>query len=147
MGTHILRIRELHRHATGRPLTAVAAMAVACGVIASTGCRSGATAMSTPSWWSLGGSKTSDAEKLAAAPPFEGSIKKPSESAAPYPTTTTPNGYAVTVWTALGIVERLRADPPAAGFHTPSQVMGADWLLGMPGVRRIDAGAPASAAP
>jgi hypothetical protein len=35
MGTHILRIRELHRHAAGRPLTAVAAMAVACGVIAS----------------------------------------------------------------------------------------------------------------
>jgi short subunit dehydrogenase-like uncharacterized protein len=60
---------------------------------------------------------------------------------------TTPNGYAVTVWTALGIVERLRADPPAAGFHTPSQVMGADWLLGMPGVRRIDAGAPAQAVP
>ncbi len=58
----------------------------------------------------------------------------------------TPNGYAVTVWAALGIVERLRADSPAAGFHTPSQVMGADWLLGMPGVRRIDAIAPAQEA-
>jgi short subunit dehydrogenase-like uncharacterized protein len=54
----------------------------------------------------------------------------------------TPNGYAVTVWTALGIVERLRTDPPTPGFHTPSQVMGADWLLGMPGVRRTDASTP-----
>lgn len=59
----------------------------------------------------------------------------------------TPNGYEVTVWAALGIVERLRADPPAAGFHTPSQVMGADWLLGMPGVRRLDATAPPEPGP
>jgi len=120
MGTHILRIRELHRHAAGRPLTAVAAMAVACGVIASTGCRSGATAMSTPSWWSLGGSKTSDAEKLAAAPPFEGSIKKPSESAAPYPTTTTPNGYAVAD-TAAGQPNQPVA-PPALAATEPAAI-------------------------
>ena len=120
MGTPRLRIRDLHRHATGRPLTAVAAMAVVCGAIASTGCRSGATAMSTPSWWSLGGSKTSDAEKLAAAPPFEGSIKKPSESAAPYPTTTTPNGYAVAD-TAAGQPNQPVA-PPALAATEPAAI-------------------------
>jgi hypothetical protein len=120
MGMPILRITNLHRHAAGRPLIAVAAMAVACGVIASTGCRSGATAMSTPSWWSLGGSKTSDAEKLAAAPPFEGSIKKPSESAAPYPTTTTPNGYAVAD-TAAGQPNQPVA-PPALAATEPAAI-------------------------
>lgn len=95
MGSPVPRNEHQHGRVVGPPLTAAALVAVVFGTLASSGCRSGATAMSAPSWWSFGGAKPSDTEKLAAAPPFEGSIKKPSESAAPYPTTTTPNGYAV----------------------------------------------------
>lgn len=120
MGTPVPRIRDLHRHAAGRPLTAVAGMAVAFAAIVSTGCRSGATAMSAPSWWSFGGAKPADAEKLATAPPFEGSIKKPSESAAPYPTTTTPNGYAVAD-TAAGQPNQSVA-PPALPATEPAAI-------------------------
>jgi short subunit dehydrogenase-like uncharacterized protein len=48
----------------------------------------------------------------------------------------TPNGYDVTTWCAVGIVERLLRDPPReGGYRTPSQLMGADWILAMPGVR------------
>lgn len=48
----------------------------------------------------------------------------------------TPNGYDVTAWSALGIVERLLRDAPReGGYRTPSQLMGADWILSMPGVR------------
>jgi short subunit dehydrogenase-like uncharacterized protein len=63
----------------------------------------------------------------------------------------TPNGYALTVTASLGIVERLlRGDvpgrPPAlpasrdanafphAGYRTPSQLMGADYVLSLPSV-------------
>ncbi|MBS0194755.1 MAG: saccharopine dehydrogenase NADP-binding domain-containing protein [Proteobacteria bacterium] len=46
-----------------------------------------------------------------------------------------PNGYTLTVDAALGIVVRaLRGDVPA-GFRTPSQWMGADYVMGLPGVR------------
>jgi len=52
----------------------------------------------------------------------------------------TPNGYDLTVTAALGIVERLLAAPPATGgFTTPSRLMGADWVLGLPGVRECAA--------
>lgn len=65
------------------------------------GCRSGTSAFSAPSWWTFGNAAGTDPEKLAAAPPFEGKsadgpITKPSQTATPYPTTTTPNGYSVT---------------------------------------------------
>jgi len=47
----------------------------------------------------------------------------------------TPNGYDVTVTAALGITQRLLEGAAAdAGFHTPSQLMGADYVLGLPGV-------------
>jgi short subunit dehydrogenase-like uncharacterized protein len=50
----------------------------------------------------------------------------------------TPNGYDVTVSAALGIVQRLLAGPPpAGGYYTPSQLMGADYALGLPGARLI----------
>ena len=78
----------------GRHRAALLAAAMVFVSMAS-GCRSGASTMSAPSWWSFGGGKAADTEKLSAAPPFEGSVKKPSESAAPYPTTTTPNSYAM----------------------------------------------------
>jgi len=56
----------------------------------------------------------------------------------------TPNGYALTASAALGIVAALLARAPGsvAGFHTPSQLMGADYVLTLPGVREV-LGAPA----
>jgi len=102
------------------PLTAAALVAVVFGTLASSGCRSGATAMSAPSWWSFGGAKPSDTEKLAAAPPFEGSIKKPSQSAAPYPTTTTPNGYAVSDAAAGPAAQPV--SPPALAAAEPAAI-------------------------
>lgn len=65
-----------------------------------TGCRSGTSTFSSPSWWAFGNSAGNDPEKLAAAPPFDGksaggTTTKPSQTATPYPTTTTPNGYSV----------------------------------------------------
>jgi len=48
----------------------------------------------------------------------------------------TPNGYDLTVLSALGLVELLRArDDMPGGYYTPSQLAGADYVLGLPGVR------------
>ncbi|HEX5755617.1 MAG TPA: saccharopine dehydrogenase NADP-binding domain-containing protein [Arenimonas sp.] len=48
----------------------------------------------------------------------------------------TPNGYSLTVDAALGIAQRLLSGArPAGGYYTPSQLMGADYVLGLPGVR------------
>ena len=47
----------------------------------------------------------------------------------------TPNGYEITVTAALGIVARLLDGPaPTGGYYTPSALMGADYVLGLPGV-------------
>ena len=47
----------------------------------------------------------------------------------------TPNGYEITVTAALGIVGRLLRGPaPAGGYYTPSTLMGADYVLSLPGV-------------
>jgi short subunit dehydrogenase-like uncharacterized protein len=47
----------------------------------------------------------------------------------------TPNGYDLTATAALGIVERLvRGEAPPGGYYTPSQLMGADYVLSLPGV-------------
>ncbi len=61
--------------------------------LTSAGCKTG-TAFTKPSWWTLGGGKA-DVGTLASAPPYEGDVKKPSETAKPYPTTSTPNGYVI----------------------------------------------------
>jgi len=51
---------------------------------------------------------------------------------------TAPNGYDLTVTASLGIVERLLSAPPSArGYFTPSQLMGADYVLTLPGVRLV----------
>lgn len=50
----------------------------------------------------------------------------------------TPNGYQLTVTAALGIVERLLSGPAQPGFATPSQLMGADYVLSLPGVSAHD---------
>ena len=49
----------------------------------------------------------------------------------------TPNGYDLTVTACLGIVEAILARRPAGGFYTPSQLMGADYVLSLPGVTLI----------
>lgn len=48
----------------------------------------------------------------------------------------TPNGYDLTVSASLGIVGRLLEGPaPSPGFHTPSLLLGPDYVLSLPGVR------------
>ena len=48
---------------------------------------------------------------------------------------TTPNGYDLTATAALGIVEHISQHHPAGGFYTASQLMGPDYVLGLPGVQ------------
>lgn len=51
----------------------------------------------------------------------------------------TPNGYALTVEAALGIVKRGLEQGYPAGFHTPGQLMGTDYAESLPGVEfKID---------
>ncbi len=45
----------------------------------------------------------------------------------------TPNAYELTVSAALGIVQRLLDGSAPAGFATPSMLMGADYILSLPG--------------
>jgi short subunit dehydrogenase-like uncharacterized protein len=49
----------------------------------------------------------------------------------------TPNGYDLTVSASLGIVEHLLLAQPAGGYYTPSLLMGADYVLGLPGVSLV----------
>jgi short subunit dehydrogenase-like uncharacterized protein len=48
-------------------------------------------------------------------------------------TLTTPNGYSLTVLTALAAIQRIFESPPAAGFLTPSRAFGPDSVDGIPG--------------
>lgn len=48
----------------------------------------------------------------------------------------TPNGYTLTVDAALGIIERLAQGEVPSGFHTASQLMGADYIEQLPGVSK-----------
>lgn len=50
----------------------------------------------------------------------------------------TPNGYELTVSASLGIVEHLLASTPPGGYYTPSMLMGADYVLDLPGVALLD---------
>jgi len=93
--------REKSWYATNnRAGRSIGGIAFACLLFGLSGCKSGTSAWS-PSWSAFGGSNASEAAKLTAAPPFDGksakgrSIEKPSASASPYPTTTTPSGYVV----------------------------------------------------
>jgi len=62
--------------------------------VAAVGCKSGSSWTAKPSWWTFGGSGE-DPAKLAAAPPAMTDTTKPSATAKPYPTTTTPEGYVL----------------------------------------------------
>jgi short subunit dehydrogenase-like uncharacterized protein len=48
-------------------------------------------------------------------------------------TLTTPNGYSLTVATALAAIARILENPPAPGFLTPSRALGADFIESIPG--------------
>jgi short subunit dehydrogenase-like uncharacterized protein len=50
----------------------------------------------------------------------------------------TPNGYALTVQSALGIAQHVLAAKPVGDYYTPSQLMGADYVLKLPGTRLVD---------
>ena len=54
-----------------------------------------------------------------------------------------PNGYTLTVTASLGIVEHLLRGTDAAGYRTPSQLMGAEYVLSLPGVSLTVDGAAA----
>lgn len=45
-----------------------------------------------------------------------------------------PNGYELTVTAALGVVEHLLGGTGESGFRTPSQLLGAGYVLSLPGV-------------
>jgi short subunit dehydrogenase-like uncharacterized protein len=51
---------------------------------------------------------------------------------------TTPQGYALTVATALDAARRVAAGEVKPGFQTPSLAFGADYILGFAGVTRED---------
>jgi len=74
--------------------TALLAAALIGCVAPAVGCKTG-TSFAKPSWWTFGGTPKPDADSLSAAPPYGGDIKKPSELAKPYPTTSTPSGYVI----------------------------------------------------
>lgn len=47
---------------------------------------------------------------------------------------TTPNGYTLTVNAALGILDHVLHTSVEGGYYTPSQLVGADFVLTLPGV-------------
>lgn len=74
-----------------RPLGPRAAVVILAAL--ATGCKTGSWG-AKPSWWSFGGSAPAGSS-LTAAPSFDADTTKPSEVAKPYPTTSTPEGYAL----------------------------------------------------
>lgn len=50
----------------------------------------------------------------------------------------TPNGYALTIDAALGIVGHVLEAKPQGGYYTPSQLVGADYVLALPGVSLVE---------
>ncbi|MDR3387877.1 MAG: saccharopine dehydrogenase NADP-binding domain-containing protein [Rudaea sp.] len=50
-----------------------------------------------------------------------------------------PNGYDLTVTASLGIAEHvLQLTHPTGGYFTPSQLMGADYVVNLPGVKLLE---------
>lgn len=77
-----------------RPPPAAMAGLVAVAILAVAGCKTGG-ASSPLAWWPGSSKGSADNEKLASAPSFDGKVEKPSETQRPYPTTTTPQSYAI----------------------------------------------------
>jgi hypothetical protein len=77
--------------------------------VATPGCRT--SSWTPPSSWSMFGSPPKNSEKLAASAPAAGEITKPSATAQPYPTTSTPEGYSLAA--GAGPTAGQSAAPPA----------------------------------
>ena len=84
--------RRRGRHSL--PLPAAMYGLVALAIFAVSGCKTGGTS-SPLAWWPGSSKGSADNEKLASAPSFDGKVEKPSETQSPYPTTTTPQSYAI----------------------------------------------------
>lgn len=86
-------------------------------VLLAAGCKSGGSWNAKPSWWSFG---SDDPAKAATAPSTD--VAKPSTTAKPYPTTSTPEGYVIEGGQRDGTVQAVAgatapttpAAPPAA---------------------------------
>ncbi len=100
------------RDAATRAVFAAALMGC---MVPAVGCKTG-TSFTKPSWLTFGGTPKADADALAAAPPYGGEIKKPSESAKQYPTTSTPSGYVITGSTSPtdAVAQQFQATQPQA---------------------------------
>lgn len=114
----------VRRDSCGRGAAAVAVLA--CLVASAAGCRTGSW-MSKPSWMSFG-QKSTDPDRLTSAPAFAGDVTKPSATAKPYPTTSTPDSYSLPAATSQaatapgGIPAAVTygsTPPPAAVAETP----------------------------
>lgn len=87
------------RAASFRPETAIKAISYGRAPLAAllltafVGCRTGGSGASSS--WSMFGGAAKSGDALAAAPAFDGDVQKPSETAKPYPTTSTPEGYVI----------------------------------------------------
>jgi len=96
--------------------------------LAGSGCRGGVRSLSAPKWPGLSGAKAKGVETptLASVPTSDAPIKKPSASAAPYPTTSTPAGYVVNDPAHTGgvgpdTIQTAATDPAAVTYGvTPS---------------------------
>jgi short subunit dehydrogenase-like uncharacterized protein len=51
---------------------------------------------------------------------------------------TAPNGYDLTATASLGIVRHLLRGGVQPGYYTPSRLMGADYVLSLPGTALIE---------
>lgn len=49
----------------------------------------------------------------------------------------TPNGYEITSWGPVLIAEKILSDSQQPGYVTPSILMGADWLVSLPGMGEL----------
>ncbi len=86
---------------------------VAVAILALSGCKTGGTS-SPLAWWPGSSKGPADNEKLASAPSFDGKVEKPSETQRPYPTTTTPQSYAVDGQKPASLASAPAATPAAA---------------------------------
>lgn len=84
-------VHGLRRRFVVGPAGSIAVVTVA---LMASGCKSGAW-NAKPSWWAFGQAAPGGASSLASAPAFEGDVTKPSATAKPYPTTSTPQAYAL----------------------------------------------------
>lgn len=148
---------SIHAGRPGRgPSTATRALfaaAVMGCVVPAVGCKTG-TSFTKPSWWTFGGTPKDEADALASAPPYGGEIKKPSESAKQYPTTSTPSGYVISGSTSPtdAVAQQFQAAQPQSpvvyGSTPPPQPTSAVAVAAVPvATAPSQQNAPASIAP